>query len=89
MKIFEITAGKETVWMAAHTNIEALQQYCIITDTDLNDFNSYDEITELPESEWDKHFIQDDNKSFADWMKENATPDIISGTEWADQDQED
>lgn len=87
MKIFELNweSQGEKEWIAAHTNIEALQVYCSITGTDLNDLDVEDTITEVPREKWTKMTVRDPDDSditrtFAQWMKDNKKPDIIAGT---------
>lgn len=86
MKIFELrwTKQDEKEWIAADTNIEALKKYCSITGMDLSDFDELDEIIEIPESEWDKFSVREEDReeaiTFRQWMKENKYPDIIAGT---------
>lgn len=83
MKIFEIIWwDEERSWIAANTNIEAIQIYCSTTGMDLNDFGSEDSIIELHEKKWDKCYISDEDglpkKTFKQWMEENKTPDILA-----------
>ncbi len=89
MKIFIITwSDGERSFIAAHTNIEAIQKYLSITDMDLScDFTGHEEITELNPDEWSEYFITDNEndlpqQSFEDWMKENKDPDIIAETHY-------
>jgi len=94
MRIFVIEwPDGEQAWIAADTKVEAMQTYCKTTDTDLIiDFNGDEEITELPESEWSKHFVKDDNgllaQSFEQWMNENDDPDVIAATFWNEEDED-
>jgi hypothetical protein len=84
MRIFEIAQGDELEWVAADTNVHALKIYSSITDQQLWDFEDDATITELPKDEWEAHYIRGEDglpeKTFAQWMKENKTPDIIAGT---------
>lgn len=87
MKIFEIRWNviDEKSWVCADTNIEALNYYMKTTSMDLLDFDDSDEIVELPESEWEKHTIDnsedgEENESFAEYMKKARTTDIIAET---------
>jgi len=93
MKIFELncSAQDEKEWIAANTNIEALKTYLSITGTDIIDLDDSDEITEVPEEKWEEMTVRNNDydkndpndwqeKTFAQWMKENKSPDIIAGT---------
>lgn len=91
LRIFELRfADDEKVWISAATNIHAIQQYCIETDTDLSDFEGDEEIHELSPTKWGKHFIKPSDEdegehepiSFKQWMKENKDAGIIAGTIW-------
>lgn len=58
MKVFEIklTVDKKPAseYVAANTNIQALQVYCATTGIELDDL---DEILEVPEEEWVNHKV--------------------------------
>lgn len=90
LKIFEIRYNTQTEkeWVAAHTNIEALKEYCSITSADLIDFDKSDEIVELPKDQWSKYTIRESLYSgasdvkkitFEEWMVGKTSPDIIAG----------
>ena len=86
MKIFEIKweSQGEKEWVAADTNIEALKFYCKLTGMDIDDFEDTDSIVEIPKSKWKEYRVKEEDeendKTFAQWMKENTGPDIIAGT---------
>jgi hypothetical protein len=64
LKIFEINTGGEREWVAAYSNIHALQVVYSFNDVDLMDYNSHDEAT----------------MTFAEWMQANKEPDMIATT---------
>jgi hypothetical protein len=93
LKIFELrwTNQDEKEWIAAHTNIDAIKQYCSITSTDLADLDEEDEVVELSESEWEKMTIKNvdydpsdpedwEEKTFAEFMENRTCPDLVAGT---------
>lgn len=84
MKIYEIHKHGEKEWVAANTIIEALQEYCSTTGTDLIDFDAEDDVIEIPESQWDEYTMRDEEdgiiKTFRQVMEETSTPEIIAGT---------
>ena len=86
MKIFEINweSQGEKEWVAADTNIEAIKFYCKLTGMDIDDFEDTDSIVEIPKSKWKEYRVKEEDeendKTFAQWMKENTGPDIIAGT---------
>jgi hypothetical protein len=89
MKIFEIVyKDGEQQWVAADTNIEALQEVLSIESTDLDLMT---EIKELPETEWDKEIVTnseydetdpEDWKSmtFREFLNQSKGTQIISST---------
>jgi hypothetical protein len=89
MKIFEINyKDKEKQWVAANTNIEALQEVLSIESTDLD---MMEEIIEIPDSKYDEMNVvnndydetdEDDweSKTFRDFIKDYTKPVIISAT---------
>ncbi len=91
MKIFEISwandAEKECI--AATTNLQAIKTYCNEMCFDVWDFGDFDEIREIPESEWDnftirmeENIINDEDKiiTFREWMLENPEGGYMCGT---------
>lgn len=93
LKIFELrwNSQDEKEWVAAHTNIEALKYYCFETMTDLAEMEDEDEIIEIPESEWEKFTVRNNDydktdpedrqeETFAEFMKDITAPTIIAGT---------
>ena len=93
LKIFTLTWTKqdETEWIAAKSIIHALQVYSSITGTDLTDFESDDEITEVPREKWAELSVRNNDydpedpedwqcKTFEEWMDGRTEPDIIAGT---------
>ncbi len=61
MKVFEIEMTVDgqlaSDYVAANTNIQALQVYTSFTGIDLSEFHSTDEIIELAEQLWDKYSV--------------------------------
>lgn len=93
LKVFELkwNSQGEKEWVCAYTNIEALVTYFNITGASFVDLSGEDEIIEVPKDKWSEYFIVnsewDENdpedwekKSFADYMKDQTTPDVIAST---------
>ncbi len=90
MKIFEIQFTKEgeKAWVYAETVIDAIKTYCYVTGTDLIDFDSTDDISELPNEKWEKCSVTDEENdevpimSFKQWVEENKEygSDVIATT---------
>ncbi len=90
MKIFEIqfTKEDERAWIYAETIIDAIKTYCYVTGTDLVDFDSNDDIAEIPVEKWSKFSVTDEendgvpNISFKQWVWENEEygSDVIATT---------
>lgn len=90
MKIFQINwHDGEKSWIAAKSNIQALQVYTDITLMELSEFEDNDEIIELDRGKWADHHITDGDEddigndnytTFEEWMLENDEPDIIAET---------
>jgi hypothetical protein len=84
LKIFEINTGGEREWVAAYSNIHALQVVYSFNDVDLMDYNSHDEVKELPREKWDEYTVKDEDDeatmTFAEWMQANKEPDMIATT---------
>jgi hypothetical protein len=77
MQIFVIrlTGTGDKVWMAAHTNIEALQQYCDTSGMRIVDFMPEDSVDDIKYECWEDCFTLDAdnnrNMSFVKWMDQN------------------
>lgn len=93
MKIFELrwTDIGEKEWIAAHTNIQAIKEYCSITSTDLFELDDVDEVIELPESDWDILIVRNldydssdsddwEEKTFRQFIEGLTSPTLIAGT---------
>jgi len=89
MKIFEIIyKDGEKQWVAASTNIEALQEVLSIESTDID---LMAEIKELPEDKWDKWCVTNteydetdtedwESKTFREFLNQTDHAQIISAT---------
>ncbi len=84
MTVFEIkfTNLEKSDFVAAKTNIEALQEYCATTEIDLVDFDAEDEIIEVPEKDWKKiiiidEFEESDNMTVDEFMQTCDSPCVI------------
>lgn len=85
MKIYQLTfSNGHKDWIAANSLIGALKVWCSETDNWFGDLDDNDEITELPESEWERFTVIMDEDgaviTFKQWMKENRHPAIICST---------
>ena len=89
MKIFEIIyKDGEIQWVAANTNIEALQEVLSTEDTDID---LMEQVKELPKGKWDNLTVKNqeydttdsddwESMTFRDFMKEQKSPAIIAAT---------
>jgi hypothetical protein len=89
MKIFELVyKDGEQQWVAANTNIEALEKVLSIGDCDLSVMM---EISELPEEKWDEYHVVNtdydeadpedwERVTFREFLNKISTPEIISAT---------
>lgn len=89
MKIFEIIyKDDEKQWVAANTNIEALQEVLSIESTDIDLMT---EIKELPEEKWDEWNVTNseydetdaedwETMTFREFLSQAKSPQIISST---------
>jgi hypothetical protein len=87
LKIFELRwPDDEVAWIAAYTNVQALQIYCTATDTDFHDLEGDEEIKELPPNKWRKIYVTDEDalpsQSLHQWMQDNQEPALIAGSIW-------
>lgn len=85
MRIFEFQINGEREWVAAYTFIEAIQTHSRITDMDLVEYDSKDEIVELPKEKWNEMIVKDPDEeepdqTFAQWMDGRVDADIIAST---------
>jgi hypothetical protein len=77
-RIFEFRINGEKEWVAARTFIEAIQTHSNITTMDLVEYDSTDEIVEIPEAEWDKITITDPENEFPDKTLKEAIQEVNS-----------
>lgn len=92
LKIFQIIwHDGESDWIAAYTNMDALQVYCGETSTDITDWDEKDEIVEVPRSLWPEKVVinteydPDDpedikSQTFEDYMKKATKSGLIATT---------
>jgi hypothetical protein len=93
LKVFELrwTEQGEKEWVCAYTNLHAIQTYLWVTSTNVMDFDTSDEIVEVPKERWSEMRIKNieydpsdpedkEFETFEEYMKTKATPDIIAGT---------
>jgi len=92
LRIFEIryTASGEKEWVCAYTNIQALQLHMMYCGLSFYDYDSNDEIVEIPRDQWANFNIRNDDwdeesadwqtKTFEEYMIGKTEPDIITGT---------
>lgn len=93
LKVFEIrwTKQEEKEWIAARTNIEAIQTYLSITSMSIHEMDNDDEIVEIPREQWPNMIIANSDydpedpdckqfQTFEEYMLTATTPDIIAGT---------
>lgn len=86
MKIFEIQTGGEKEWMYAISTIQALKEYCDVTGYSIHNFDDDDEITEVPEDEWNKlevTFPDDSDQkvmTLEEYVKEIKAPHYMCST---------
>lgn len=88
MKIFEIQwSDGEKSWIAANTNIEAIQEYIRSTDTDILDEFDGSEVVEIPMEKWKEYHVFNDEErvsqqSFEEYMKTIKSPEIIAESQY-------
>ena len=87
LKIFQITYnGGDKDWISAKTNIQALQVHSDFTGISLIEFATDDEIIEIPEKDWPKFIIKNedgtDRESFSSFMARENKPDFIASTNY-------
>lgn len=88
MKIFEFQVNGEKEWVAANTIIQAFETYCNLTGMGLWDFESGDDVVEIPESKWGEYYVnheepyseEDNLEPFSEVVKRMTSPDIIAST---------
>lgn len=93
LKVFELrwTKQEEKEWIAANTNIEAIQTYLSITDMSIHELDSDGEIVEIPPEKWPNMTVRNseynpndpddvEEETFEQVMARLTTPDIIAGT---------
>lgn len=90
MNVYRIDSGGEKTWMCANTNIEALKKHEELTDLGLVDFDTTDEITEVPKDQWkdlsiididaDKENGEYPSITFEEYMEDAVSVDMIACT---------
>ena len=86
LRVFEFQINGEREWVAAYTFIHAIQIHSGTSGMDIVEYDSDDEIVEVPESKWDESFItypDDDQqpKSFSQFIKEcNGKAEFMAST---------
>ncbi len=85
MKIFELHHPTPDVydWIAAETNVAALQVHMLESELMPGDFDGNEIIIEIPEDQWEDYGVfSKENKpiNFTQWMKENPEGGYIAST---------
>lgn len=93
LKVFELRWNQQgdREWIAARTNIDAIQTYLSITDMSIHELDNDDEIVEIPREKWSEYTVSNsdhdpsdpeskEKETFEDVMKRLTKPDIICGT---------
>jgi hypothetical protein len=93
LKVFELRWNQQgdKEWIAARTNIDAIQTYLSITDMSIHELDNDDEIVEIPKEKWPEYTIRNadydptdpedaETETFDKIMSRLTKPDIIGGT---------
>lgn len=83
MKVFEIkwTSQDEKEWITAESLIAAIKFYCSETSWDIQDFEDDDEIREVPQEEWSKIKVKNDDNEILTVMElMGKGPCLLAGT---------
>ena len=84
IKVFEFQLDGEKEWVAAYTVIEAIKIHSETTSMELIDYSDYDDIVEVPQSQWNELRVYEDDDTFrtlSEWIKDsNGDSGYIAST---------